>query len=81
MLRKEMNIRQRPHPIPIAVLISTANTCDCDIYIENGQSRINVKDYDEMKNGFNTEKSSVTFCFNDHDEDKAGQRIAWLFAP
>lgn len=81
MLRKELNIRQRSHPIPIAVLISTANTCDCDIFIEYGKSKVNVKNYDEMKKGFNTQTQNITFCFNGCDEDKAQRRITCLFAP
>ena len=81
MLRKELNIRQRYHPIPIAVLISTANSCDCDIYVEYGKSRVNVKDYAATKRGFNTQNPNVWFYFNGCHEIQAEQRIEHLFAP
>lgn len=81
MLRKELDIRQRSLPIPIALLISTANAFVCDIFVEYGQSRVNVKNYDEMKRDFDTHTPSITFSFNGQDEDLAQQRIACLFAP
>ena len=49
MRTKQVDIYQRYTPIPIAVLITAANCFDCDIYIDNGKSKVNVKDYDEMK--------------------------------
>lgn len=81
MLRKEFNIRQKSYPIPIAVLISAANTYDCDIFIEYEQSSVNVKNYNEMKRGFNTCQPNQLFCFNGCDEAKAQQRIMCLFTP
>ncbi len=81
MLRKELNIRQRSHPIPLTVLISTANACECDIFIEYGQSRVNVKSYDEMKRGLDTRGAYLLFCFNGCDEVKAERRIESLFMP
>lgn len=80
MLRKEFNIRQKSYPIPIAVLISTANTYDCDIFIEYGQARVNVKNYNEMKNRFNPRQPNQLFCFSGWDEAKAQRRITSLFS-
>lgn len=81
MLRKTMDIRQRCHPIPLSVLITTANSCDCDIFVEYEASRVNVKDYDEMIRRFDTQAQTLLFFFNGADEDHAQQRITRLFAP
>ena len=81
MLRKAMDIRQRYHPIPLTVLITTANSCDCDIFIEYEASRVNVKDYEAMIQGFDTHSQTQLFLFNGIDEENAEQRIERLFAP
>lgn len=81
MLQKTLNIRQRYHPIPITVLIAAANSCDCDVFIDYGHSRVNVKNYEEMKKGFNTQSSRLLFCFSGSDEEYAEQRIEQLFVP
>ena len=81
MLRKTMDIRQRCHPIPLSVLITTANSCDCDIFIEYEASRVNVKDYDEMIRCFDTHEQVLMFFFNGIDEMNAEKRIARLFTP
>jgi len=81
MLRKTMDIRQRCHPIPLSVLITTANSCDCDIFVEYEASRVNVKDYEAMIQGFDTHSQTQLFLFNGIDEENAEQRIERLFAP
>ena len=81
MLRKTMDIRQRCRPIPLSVLITTANSCDCDIFVEYEASRVNVKDYDEMIRGFDTHEQVLMFFFNGIDEMNAEKRIARLFTP
>ena len=81
MLRRVMDIRQRYHPIPLTVLITTANSCDCDIFIEYEASRVNVKDYEAMIQGFDTHSQTQLFLFNGIDEQNAEQRIERLFAP
>ena len=81
MLRRVMDIRQRYHPIPLTVLITTANSCDCDIFIEYEASRVNVKDYEAMIQGFDTHSQTQLFLFNGIDEKNAEQRIERLFAP
>lgn len=81
MLRKTMDIRQRCRPIPLSVLITTANSCDCDIFIEYEASRVNVKDYEAMIQGFDTHSQTQLFLFNGIDEENAEQRIERLFAP
>ena len=81
MLRKTMDIRQRCRPIPLSVLITTANSCDCDIFIEYEASRVNVKDYDEMIRCFDTHEKTQLFFFNGIDEKNAETRITRLFSP
>ena len=81
MLRRVMDIRQRYHPIQLTVLITTANSCDCDIFIEYEASRVNVKDYEAMIQGFDTHSQTQLFLFNGIDEENAEQRIERLFAP
>lgn len=81
MLRKEMDIHQRYRPIPIAVLISAANSYNCDIFIEyeNEKTKVNVKNYDEMKKGLRTQGQNLLFYFNGLDEVKAESHIEKLF--
>lgn len=81
MLRKEMDIHQRYRPIPIAVLISTAKSYNCDIFIEyeSENKKVNVKDYDEMKRGLRTQGRNLLFYFNGLDEIKAESHIEKLF--
>ena len=81
MLRKTMDIRQRCRPIPLSVLITTANSCDCDIFVEYEASRVNVKDYDEMIRCFDTHEKTQLFFFNGIDEKNAEKRITRLFSP
>ena len=70
-----------PRTIPIAVLITAANCFDCDIYIDNGKSKVNVKDYDEMKKGLVTRNRNLLFYFDGKDEKAAEGRIEMLFQP
>ena len=80
MLRKEMNIQKRYRPIPITVLISTANAYSCVIFIEYEKSKVNVKNYDEMKTGLNTQSGHpLLFYFNGLDEVQAESHIEKLF--
>ena len=81
MLRRVMDIRQRYHTIPLTVLITTANSCDCDIFIEYEAFRVNVKDYEAMIQDFDTHSQTQLFFFNGRDEENAQQRIERLFAP
>ena len=81
MLRKTMYIRQRYHPIPLTVLITTANSCDCDIFVEYEASRVNVKDYEAMIRNFDTHARTQLFFFNGRDEQNAEERIERLFSP
>lgn len=81
MLRKQVDIQQRYTPIPIAVLITTANSFDCDIYIDYGKSKVNVKDYEEMKKGLVTQSKNLMFYFDGKDEKAAEGRIEMIFQP
>lgn len=79
MLRKEMDIQKRYRPIPIAVLISAANTYSCEIFIEYEKNKVNVKNYDEMKRGLKTQGQNLLFYFNGIDEANAEHHIEQLF--
>lgn len=81
MLTKQVDIQQRCTPIPIAVLIKAANSFDCDIYIDCGKSKVNAKDYVEMKTGLITRTRNLLFCFDGKDEQAAEGRIEMLFQP
>lgn len=79
MRTKQVDIFKRYSPIPIAVLIRAANCFDCDIYIANGTSMVNVKNYDEMKKDLVTQDRNLLFYFNGKDEKDAERRIIMLF--
>ena len=81
MRTTKVDILQRYTPIPIAVLITAANSFDCDIYIKNDQAKVNVKDYDEMKKGLVTKSRTLVFFFDGSDEKAAEGKISKLFAP
>lgn len=76
-----VDIQLRFTPIPLALLINTANAFDCDIYIDYGLARVNVKDYDAMKKGLNTQSRNLQFEFDGTDEKAAEGRIEMLFQP
>lgn len=75
----QVDIFKRYTPIPIAVLIRAANCFDCDIYIASGNSKINVKNYDEMKKELVTQERNLLFYFDGKDEKDAERRIEMLF--
>ncbi|MDR1550347.1 MAG: HPr family phosphocarrier protein [Hungatella sp.] len=77
----EVDIQLRYPPIPLALLIKVANSFDCDIYIDYGLTKVNVKDYDEMKKGVNTQNRNLQFHFDGIDEQAAEGRIEMLFQP
>lgn len=79
MLRTEMDIQKRYRPIPLAVLISTANSYNCEIFIEYEKNKVNVKSYDDMKRELRTRGPNLLFYFNGIDEIKAEHRIGQLF--
>ncbi|WP_333645799.1 HPr family phosphocarrier protein [Lacrimispora sp.] len=81
MRTKEVDIMLRCTPIPLALLINTANSFDCDIYIDYGLTKVNVKDYAEMKKGLNTQNRNLQFSFDGIDEQAAEGRIGMLFQP
>lgn len=76
-----VDIQLRVIPIPLALLIHTANTFICDIYIDCGKTRVNVKDYDQMKQGLVTRNRNLQFYFDGIDERAAEGRIGMLFRP
>lgn len=81
MRTRQVDIFKRYSPIPIAVLIRAANSFDCDIYIANGKSKVNVKNYDEMKKDLVTQDRNLLFYFDGKDEMAAERRIVMLFQP
>ncbi len=81
MRTKQVDILLRNTPIPLAALITTAKSFDCDIYVDCGQCKINVKNYDEMKQGLNIRNRRIIFYFNGNDEEAAEGRIEMMFKP
>lgn len=82
MVRRNVDVMQRSSPIPIAMLINTANSFHCDIFIDCGNStQVNAKNYDEMKRGLVTQNGSLLFYFNGADENDAQNRIVQIFQP
>lgn len=81
MRTKEVDIQLRYTPIPIAFLINTANSFSCDIYIYHDKTRVNVKNYGELKTGLNTQNRNLLFYFDGSDEKEAEGRIERLFQP
>lgn len=81
MRTMNVDIQLRTIPIPLALLINTANAFMCDIYIDYGLTRVNVKDYDEMKIGLVTQNRNLLFNFDGIDELAAEGRIGMLFKP
>lgn len=77
----EVDIQLRYIPVPLALLIKTANAFDCEIYIDYGFTKVNVKSYDEMKKGLNTQNRNLQFHFDGIDEQAAEGRIEMLFLP
>ncbi|MCD8371023.1 MAG: HPr family phosphocarrier protein [Clostridiales bacterium] len=79
MIRKQINTRTRHVPVPLSFLISTANSFDCEIYMECGQRNVNVKCYDEMIRHLRPSGHSILFCFNGSDELAAQKKIERIF--
>ena len=81
MVKRRVDTLQRYSPVPISMLINTANSFVCDIFVECGTKKVNAKSYDEMKRGLVTQYGHLLFYFNGVDEDDAGKRIEQMFLP
>lgn len=66
-------------PVPISELIQTANTFGCDIFIECEQSKVNAKNYEDLKQRLVIKTPQLLFFFSGTDELEAGNRIGRLF--
>lgn len=66
-------------PIPISAVIQTANLFGCDIYIESGRRRFNVKCYDELQCGIQPQKEYMVFFFDGKDEKEADVKFRHMF--
>lgn len=69
----------RQVPLPISAVIQAANLFGCDIYIRAGVGKINVKDYDELKQGLQPQKEPPVFYFDGADEKEADVKFRKLF--
>lgn len=81
MVTRNVEIRQRSHPLSITFLIDTANSFNCDIYIKCGTTRINAKSYEDVQSGLVTKDKNLLFYFNGMDELEAESRIQQIFQP
>lgn len=81
MVKRRVDTMQRYNPIPISMLINTANSFRCDIFVLCGTSKVNAKDYAEMKRGLVTQNGYLLFYFNGVDEKDAGEKIEQIFQP
>lgn len=81
MVTTNVDIGRRYQPISIAFLIDTANSFNCDIFVECGVSKINVKNYDELKDRLVIKDKYLLFYFNGEDELDAENRIQQIFQP
>ena len=77
----DVNTQLRSTPIPLALLITTANSFACDIFIDYGFTKVNVKDYDQMLRELNSQYHNLHFSFDGIDEQAAQGRIGMLFEP
>ena len=48
-----------------------ANTFGCDIYIQANESRVNVKNYEELQRTLGTQSGSAEMHFDGTDEQEA----------
>lgn len=79
MLWKQVNTYERFTPVPISLLLTTASSYDCSIFITNLERPINVKDYDELIRNLCVRGNSLIFCFDGADEEDAQSHIERLF--
>lgn len=77
MIRAKVHVR----PIPIALLITTANSFDCSIFVESQQSKLNAKNYNELMSGLRATQNPIFFYFDGKDEKEAEARIERIFTP
>lgn len=81
MVKRRVDTLQRYNPVPISMLINTANSFVCDIFVQCGTHQVNAKDYEAMKRGLVTQNGHLLFYFNGVDEDDAGKKIVQIFQP
>lgn len=81
MVSRQVNLQQCYNPIPIARIIKVANSFVCNIFMECNKSKVNVKDYDEFKNGMSAQRPSyeLKFYFDGADEQDAEKCLDKIF--
>lgn len=79
MLLKRVNTCERHTPIPISLLIDTANSYNCKIFILARERPINVKNYNELISSLRMRNNHLTFIFDGVDEQDAQKHIERLF--
>lgn len=80
MLTRQYDARRSSSrsPLPISAVIQAANRFGCDIYIKTGIEHINVKNYNELQRGIQSQSSGVIFYFDGADEKEADVRFSKL---
>lgn len=77
MLSKQINVTacSSVRPLPISYIIRIAQQCTCDVYIQGMDTRINAKDYNQMKRDWHPQGNRLVFFLNGADEVAAGDKL------
>lgn len=77
MLAQHIDVTTRSlvRPLPISYIIQTAQQCSCDVYIQGMGTKINAKDYNQMKREWNPQGNRLVFFLNGADEAAAGDKL------
>lgn len=79
MISRQIDTRRTFRPLPISILINTANTFHCDIRIECAGGDVDAKNYDEVLRNLNPCSPFLLFYFNGNDEQAAQKTFERIF--
>ncbi|MGL5434995.1 MAG: HPr family phosphocarrier protein [Lachnospiraceae bacterium] len=80
MICKTIDTQKRYYPIPISFLVKTANAFICDIFIQFGNYRVDVKNYDDLHDHLRGNNCTMLFYFNGMDELAAQKKMETIFS-
>ena len=81
MVSRQINLQMCYKPIPIAIIIKAANSFVCNIFMECNKSRVDVKNYEELKRGMSERRpgQNLQFYFEGADEQAAEEYLDKIF--
>lgn len=81
MVSRQVNLQMCYKPIPIAIIIKAANSFVCSISMECNKSKVNVKNYEELKRGMSARRpgQNLLFYFEGADEQAAEKCLDKIF--